>query len=50
MKEKRFTIYQICFMALMTAILCILAPMSVPVGPVPVTLATMVIYFTVYVI
>ncbi len=50
MKEKRFTIYQICFMALMTALLCILAPMSVPVGPVPVTLATMVIYFTVYVI
>lgn len=50
MKDKKFTIYQICFMALMAALLCVLAPLSLPVGPVPITLATMVIYFTVYII
>ena len=33
-----------CRMALMTAILCISAPLTVPVGPVPVSLATLAVY------
>ena len=40
-KEKKFTVYQLCFMALMAAVTCILAPMS---------LTNLVVYFTVYVI
>lgn len=48
--KRKLTIYQICLMALLAALLCILAPLAVPVGPIPITLATMVIYFTVYVI
>lgn len=30
--------------AIMTAVLCVLAPFSVPVGPIPVTLATFAVY------
>ena len=36
--------------AVMTAVICILAPLSVPVGPVPVSLATLVILFAVYIL
>ena len=49
-KEKKFTVYQLCFMALMAAVTCILAPMSVPIGPIPISLTNLVVYFTVYVI
>ena len=36
--------------SLATALLCVLAPVSVPIGPVPVSLATFVIFFSVYVL
>lgn len=49
-KEKGLTVYKLCLMALMTALLCVLAPMAVYVGPVPITLATLAIYFIVYLI
>ena len=49
-KEKKFTVYQLCFMALMAAVTCILAPMSIPIGPIPISLTNLVVYFTVYVI
>lgn len=34
--------------ALMTAVLCILAPISIPIGPVPLTLSTFILYLTAY--
>ena len=34
----------------MTALICILAPISIPVGPVPVSLGTLIMFLTVYVI
>ena len=37
-------------MALMAAVTCILAPLSIPIGPVPISLTNLVVYFTVYVI
>jgi biotin transport system substrate-specific component len=49
-KEKKFTVYQLCFMALMAAVTCILAPLSIPIGPIPISLTNLVVYFTVYVI
>ena len=49
-EEKKFTVYQLCFMALMAAVTCILAPMSIPIGPIPISLTNLVVYFTVYVI
>lgn len=41
-------IYQLTTCALMAALLCVLGPMSVPIGPIPVTLTNLVIYLTVY--
>ena len=37
-------------MALMAAVTCILAPLSIPIGPIPISLTNLVVYFTVYVI
>ena len=34
--------------AVMTAVICVLAPLSLPVGPVPVSLATLALYFAIY--
>ena len=50
MKSKKLTIYQITFMALMAAVTCILGPLSVPIGQVPISLTNLVIDFTVYVL
>lgn len=38
------------FVALMTSVLCILAPFSIPIGPIPLSLATFVIYIIAYVL
>lgn len=43
-KTKRITT---C--ALMTALLCILAPLSVPIGPVPISLTNLVLYLSLFV-
>lgn len=34
--------------ALMTAVICILAPLSVPIGPVPISFTNLAIYLTLY--
>lgn len=36
--------------AVMTALICVVAPISIPVGPIPVSLATLALYFTVYIL
>ena len=35
---------EMCFAALMAALICIAAPLSVPIGPIPITLATFTVY------
>lgn len=50
MNEKKIstsTIATIAMIALMTAVTCILGPLSVPIGPVPISLTNLAIYFTV---
>lgn len=47
-RMKAFCTADIVRMALFAAILCVLAPLSVPIGPVPISLATLVLYFSVY--
>ena len=42
--------YAMVAVALMTAITCILAPLSLPIGPVPISLATLVLFLSVYVL
>lgn len=36
--------------AVMTTILCVLAPLSIPIGPIPISLATFVIYLSIFVL
>lgn len=36
--------------ALMTAVMCILGPLSIPIGPVPVSLTNLAIYLTLYIL
>lgn len=34
----------VMFMALMAAVTCILAPLSIPIGPIPISLTNLVVY------
>ena len=40
--------YALTATALMTAVTCILAPLSVPIGPVPISLTNFVIFLSLY--
>lgn len=46
--KKRSSVYQLTTCALMAALMCVLGPMSIPIGPVPVSFTNLVIYLTVY--
>ncbi|WP_194610155.1 biotin transporter BioY [Clostridium vitabionis] len=48
MKESR--IRRNVLIAVMAAVICILGPLSIPIGPVPVTLTNFAIYITMYVL
>lgn len=48
--KKVFSTVGLVFMALFAAVTCILAPLSVPIGPVPISLTNLVIYFSVYIL
>ena len=51
MKEKNFFILKdMVLMALFAALTCVLAPLAVPIGPVPISLTNLVIYFSLYVL
>ncbi len=46
--KSRLTIYQMSAAALMTALFCVLGPMSIPIGPIPISFTNLVFYLTVY--
>lgn len=43
-KNKFFTVRNMAFMAVMAALICIVSPFSVPIGAVPISLATFAVY------
>lgn len=47
-EKKGLSIHQMTVMALMTAVMCILGPMSIPIGAVPISFTNFVIYLTIY--
>ena len=47
---SKFTIQQNAMIAVMTAVTCVLAPLSVPIGPVPISLTNLVIYFSLFIL
>lgn len=48
MEKRKITTQQMVLVAIMTALTCILAPFSLPIGPVPISLTNLVIYFSLY--
>lgn len=42
--------YTLAVTALMTAVTCIAAPLSIPIGPVPVTLTNLCVYLSLYIL
>ena len=47
-EKRKITTQQMALVAIMTALTCILAPFSLPIGPVPISLTNLVIYFSLY--
>lgn len=41
---------ELTMIALMAAILCVLGPMSLPIGPVPISLTNLALYFIIYLV
>ncbi len=48
--HAKLTVSQLAVIGVMTAVTCILAPMSLPIGPVPISLTNLAIYFALYVL
>ncbi len=48
MREKKLTIRQIAMIGVMTAVICILAPFSIPIGVIPVTFTNLAVYISIY--
>lgn len=44
------TAYQLTSCALMAALMCVLCPMSIPIGPIPISLSILIILLTVYIL
>ena len=45
-KQPTFSAKNLCLVAMFTALICVLAPISLPIYTVPISLATLVIYVT----
>ena len=48
--SKKGNIYFITSCAIVTALMCIFGPMSVPIGVIPISLTNLIIYFAVYIL
>ena len=46
--ESKRKIYKLTVCSLMAAVMCVLGPLSIPIGPVPVSLTNFVIFLTVF--
>lgn len=50
MTEKKITTYQMAICALMAAMMCILGPLTLPIGPIPVSFIMIVIFLTAFIL
>lgn len=48
--RQKMTTETITLIAMMTALTCVLAPLSIPIGPIPISLTNLVIYFGLYIL
>ncbi len=49
-KRMPIAVRDMAQIAIITAVFCILAPLSIPIGPVPISLTGLVLYFSLYVL
>lgn len=49
-KEKNLSLTSITMIGIITALTCVLAPLSVPIGPVPISLSNFTLFLSVYVL
>lgn len=49
-RNNKSKVYFMAVTALMTAVTCILAPLSIPIGPVPISFTNLAIYLSLYLI
>ena len=49
-KASSFRVSQIAMIGVVTAVTCVLGPLAVPIGLVPISLTNLVIYFSLYVL
>ena len=47
---KKMSVKTIAVIGVLTAVTCILAPLSIPIGDVPISLTNLVIYFGLYIL
>lgn len=50
MKEKTLSIQQLAVIGVMAAVICILAPFSIPIGVVPISFTNLAVYIAMYVL
>lgn len=46
--EKKSNVYQMAVIGVMAAVICILGPLSIPIGVVPISFTNLAIYFALY--
>jgi biotin transport system substrate-specific component len=46
--EKKSNVYQMSIIGIMAAVICILGPLSIPIGVVPISFTNLAIYFVLY--
>ena len=49
-RPKKMSVKTIAVIGVLTAVTCILAPLSIPIGDVPISLTNLVIYFGLYIL
>ena len=49
-KDGLFSVQNMTLIAVMTALMCVLGPISIPIGPVPITPVLVVMFLTVYIL
>lgn len=50
MREKQLSIQQLAVIGVMAAVICILAPLSIPIGVVPISFTNLAVYIALYVL
>ena len=48
--ESKWSVREMALIAIMAAVICVLGPLSLPIGPVPISLTNLAVYLAVYIL